>query len=1010
MANYTALPPINVTGSTPTSFQQPPGSNVYYHGPGRIGSGIPHQQQQQDREQQVPPHSSSTAPHTLLPPPHQQLASSVPPSSSGPYSLSSLIHPTHHTGPSTSSPSQNRGMVMSSSGPEPNAAALMSPTSSASAGSSPAQPLLPSIATHSTSDQSPGAGPSSNANDDHKRSRACDHCRALKVRCVPHDENDPAGTCHRCYKSSRQCVFTVNARKRQKRTDTRVADLEKKLDELTARLAATKGQNNEDTIAERELLKPRRADEPPVTANGQMLMQTDSGGRGDLMAQMQAQNMPPPQVTVNGNSYPTPPLNAVMQQQPQQTQVRPDFSSISGLAELASLRPDELSAFCKVYNGPLGQPFDVRALRFVQPQHIEDVLRRYNVSEEMAQKAFEYFIYNMLPHMPFIYFSPNAVFRDVLVSKPLTTLSILAMTIAKTKDSLEISSQLMAELYRIVSEQLLVIGNKTLDLIQCLMIMCIWYNPPEIYECNKVNIFTNCAITVARELGLHRPSRIHGHRKAESIFRAIQSVDTQSLECRRSWLGLYVTSCVLNMLFRDAEVIRWSTYLDQCCEVLDVHDGLPSDRTLVRLARLHQIIENIADIFHPLDCSDSVEMNDKRLVHMIRVFERNLSDWRSALPEEDQSNVLLLTSYYSAQIYLHEVGLHNKTNRNDFTVPFTEDSIKPSPPQMTPYHAEAIVWCIATCHGLIDLFCSCDIPLLSFVPVHCLGRVTYACTILLKIALTVIKTNSLTSVCSLNMVRPEYYLGRTYQKLVVLCGEGPASLIALKFKYILGKLYLWFHTQKASTSIESGESSRMATPQSSVQSNSSSTDADRASVSFRTVPEYESKMVSSFNSTHASTLEMLSSVAVQEQQTTSNDGRANSLAASMLLSSYSPDEEIRMPGTNMTVYEHIREEHLLEQRQQQQRRDSASNAAPVNGPNSPLPMRTTGSSYSSAPVAAEIDTDAPMPDDAFAPPSSLDLSQLLVDDQFWIDVFYRNNGQIPNVEMSAGMNNLSLPA
>ncbi|KAK9240094.1 hypothetical protein V1525DRAFT_395974 [Lipomyces kononenkoae] len=986
MANYGTLPPINIAGPTPTSVQQQTSNNMYYS-----SSGIPHRQQQQQqqhhRQHQLLQHSRNESQQNVLPPPSASQQSQPP--SSVPHSLSSLIHPAHHSVQTPSSTSQHRAVAGLSSAPESNIPALTSPVSSVSAASSPAQPFQFSVTGRDTSDQSPGANPTSSANDDHKRSRACDHCRALKVRCVPHDETEPSGTCHRCYKSSRQCVFTVNPRKRQKRTDTRVADLEKKLDELTARLAATKGQQGEHTRAKREILTPEMTHAAQPSRNGQQVLQTES--------EEQSQNIPPLHLPVKANSYPTPPM--LHQQQPT---TQADFSSISGLAELASLRPDELSAYYRTYSSPLRQSADVLGLRFVQPQHIEEVFRRYDVREELAQKVFDYFANDMLPHFPFLYFPPNMVFREVLMSKPMTSLAIFAQSIAKTKDTLDLASQLVAELYRIVSEQVFVVGNKTLDLIQCLMIMCAWYNPPEIYECNKVTIFTNCAITLARELGLHKPPRSRSQHKVDTIFRALQPVDTQSLECRRTWLGLYYASCVLSMHFRDTNPVRWSPYLDQCCEVLDIKDGVPSDHTLVRLARLHQIIENIADIFHPSDDSEPTDINDKRLAHMIRIFERNLCDWKNELTLGSKSDLVLLTSYHGAQIYLHEVGLHNKTNRGDFTVPFTEESIKPDLPVITPYHAEAIVWCIASCHELIDLFCSSDIPMLSFVPVHILGRVTYACTILLKIGMTVIKTNSLTSVCSLNMVRPDYYLGRTYQKVAtILVGEGPASLVAMKFKYILGKLYLWFHSQKISNqSAESGNSSRNATPQRSIQSFGSNTDTDRASVSFRTVPEFESKLVSSINSTDASTLEMLSSVAVQEQQT--NDGRSQGVVPSVpSIVAYSSDEEIRMPGTNMTVYEHIREEHLQEQRQQQLRRDSNSNATAVNGPDTVLATKTGSGSYLSAPVPGLIDTDTSVLNDVCAPPAGLDLSQLLVDDAFWIDVFYKNNGQMPNIEMPA---------
>lgn len=71
--------------------------------------------------------------------------------------------------------------------------------------------------------------------DDAKRPRACEACRGLKVRC-DQDPSHPEQPCRRCAKAGRQCVITQPTRKRQKKSDTRVAELEKKLDALTAAL------------------------------------------------------------------------------------------------------------------------------------------------------------------------------------------------------------------------------------------------------------------------------------------------------------------------------------------------------------------------------------------------------------------------------------------------------------------------------------------------------------------------------------------------------------------------------------------------------------------------------------------------------------------------------------------------------------------------------------------------------------------------------------------------------
>jgi hypothetical protein len=83
------------------------------------------------------------------------------------------------------------------------------------------------------------------ADNNTSRSRACEACRSLKVRCEP-DPDNPDAPCKRCAKAGRQCIVTVPNRKRQKKTDSRVAELEKKIDALTASLHASRGQHSSE--------------------------------------------------------------------------------------------------------------------------------------------------------------------------------------------------------------------------------------------------------------------------------------------------------------------------------------------------------------------------------------------------------------------------------------------------------------------------------------------------------------------------------------------------------------------------------------------------------------------------------------------------------------------------------------------------------------------------------------------------------------------------------------------
>ncbi|ANB13540.1 War1p [Sugiyamaella lignohabitans] len=97
------------------------------------------------------------------------------------------------------------------------------------------------------STQSPdGASPKSEhqAAPSTRRSKACSNCRALKVRCINSDPDDPSAPCVRCKRGHKVCVFNLGPRKRTKKTDTRVAVLEKKLELLSAALHE---QNNGGT-------------------------------------------------------------------------------------------------------------------------------------------------------------------------------------------------------------------------------------------------------------------------------------------------------------------------------------------------------------------------------------------------------------------------------------------------------------------------------------------------------------------------------------------------------------------------------------------------------------------------------------------------------------------------------------------------------------------------------------------------------------------------------------------
>ncbi|KAK9465803.1 hypothetical protein V1512DRAFT_241249 [Lipomyces arxii] len=761
--------------------------------------------------------------------------------------------------------------------------------------------------------------------EDHKRSRACDHCRALKVRCVPYDEANTTGTCSRCQKSSRECVFTVNPRKRQKRTDTRVADLEKKLDQLTARLAATHEAEEDESAspASSSVSDQPRLKLPRFGKRGS----TDSENLKDF----------------------SPSLGQFME--------RSDVASISSLAELASLRPEELSAYVKAYGSPSRQALLDFGQRILRPKDIEDIIRRYNLSETVMQEALDFFVKHMLPHLPFIYFAPGYKFSDLQKHRPMLSLTIVGLAILNVTKNYLLSNQLTSEVYKLLSEQVLVIGHKTIDLVESLLTVCFWYNPPEVFEFHKAHVLTTCAYSIASAIGINRAKRVRPESKYESMLRVAPGVDTESAECRRLWLALYICSNNVALVFRFSEAIRWTSYLDQCCTVLETANECPEDLRLCKCTRLYRILASIGGLMYAPD-STVAGLGEPRNALMLKIFERDLAEWKEkSLTKPNDTTFLMM--YHTAQLYLHEVSLHNTSNCEKFAAPFAEKAMDPDQTILTLSHAEAIAFCITSCHSTLEAFCDGDSKYLCHAPIYFNGRVIYACAVLSKIALTVMRTTHFPPGFSMNMLRPDYYFSRTYRKFVDICADEAVALVTVKFKYVMGKLYLWFHRQMADIAANAGEL------------------VDRVPQPSPELPVVENKPVdfNSFIQSNSSTLDMLSTVAMQEQRSSSVLTPAPTRPSSL----DETEDVIFMPNSTLAIIQHLEQEDAEEQRQRMasttHRRSSFSQKE-----------------NSESGVAGGQGEGA----DANEPASK----QVVMGDEFWRDMLYGNDGQLPGVDVA----------
>lgn len=487
-------------------------------------------------------------------------------------------------------------------------------------------------------------GPSASASAllDQKRPRACESCRGLKVRCEPNEQN-PFATCKRCAKANRECIFTAPSRKRQKKSDSKVAELEKKIDALTASLRAQQARaarvgddddyeddlDDEDTPESADALRPDALEHSPVARHAKRRRSEDPQAQGDSVPGVH------PLLASGGGKIPT----------------------------MSHIRPTDGDSERYVYI---------------------DVVDRKLLSMEMAATIFNHYIEDMVPHFPAVVFPAGTTAEDVRRKKPTLFLAILAAASGTSHPDLH--KALYKEISRTFAERVMINGEKSLELVQSLILCTMWYFVPDHYEELKFYMYIHQAAVMALDIGITKKKKVirgslrglppmptrdkpimglgpgseqgKGDRQKRGSsgpgdvgdkyplpsplppppppMLKVPYPDSEAIESRRTLLACYWTCCNVSMAQRRPNLLRFTKFMDECIEVLESSpEASPTDRNLCQWVKLQKIAEEVGIGFAFDDPNANVSIDDERVQFSLKGFARQLEEWRSKCPKED---------------------------------------------------------------------------------------------------------------------------------------------------------------------------------------------------------------------------------------------------------------------------------------------------------------------------------------------------------------------------------------
>jgi len=110
-----------------------------------------------------------------------------------------------------------------------------------------------------------------------------------------------------------------------------------------------------------------------------------------------------------------------------------------------------------------------------------DIIDREILTMEDATTAYDYFVESMVHHFPIVVFLSGVTAASVRKSKPVLFLAILNAA-SGTFESRDLQRTINYELMKVMSDKILMIGEKSLELIQAVQLMMVWYYPPGKFE------------------------------------------------------------------------------------------------------------------------------------------------------------------------------------------------------------------------------------------------------------------------------------------------------------------------------------------------------------------------------------------------------------------------------------------------------------------------------------------------------------------------------------------------
>ncbi|PWY95500.1 C6 zinc finger domain protein [Aspergillus sclerotioniger CBS 115572] len=578
--------------------------------------------------------------------------------------------------------------------------------------------------------------------------RSCESCRGLKVRCLP-DPSTP-NQCQRCAKANRTCVFVAPQRRRpRKRTDSRVAQLEREMRQM------------------RSLLKDRlRVDESSAES---VDSEGEDSGEPDL-----GPNFNDPMSADTG-----PPSSASGSARPME--LSPSFPSTS---PYQSTTFDNCAAPGSAAN-PVSTSYSLEKILE------SDVVDRGLISLEYANDLVAFFVTELTAFAPIVVLPPDTTASQLRCSKPVLFLSVIAAAAVSLDANL--AAVLNRELIRVYAERFFIGGEKSLELVQALLIMIVFYFPPDSPLKLQFYQYTHIAATMALEIGLASKCRVSPNSNRRTNRKA--AYDESMAEQARAILICYHLTSIVAMKTRRPNLLLYNDWMSECVKHLERSPNAV-DRHLATCFEVQRIVDEAMTSFGLDDTSSTAPLTESRLQAILRWFDNRMQSWKKDL-SMDMHTVPMNFEYHYTNLAIYELAIGEGYRDPDaikqqyYTLPSPDSGDTLASTPVSAVRVDFTIKWMNAAHEMLDFFLECDTEMLRKIPNLIYTRVGVAVMSLLKIYYSV-RTGALGEFVTAETVNVDKYLDAMSKRLAEASGGQKYKIPSRWYLVVAIKARSWY--------------------------------------------------------------------------------------------------------------------------------------------------------------------------------------------------------------------------